>query len=1291
MTRTCATILAGMAIIVTLTPPARAASANDILKTAGVTGGLIVHVGCGDGKLTAALRAADNLLVHGLDTDARNVAAARKHVAARGLYGKVSVDTFDGARLPYVDNLVNLVVSDDLGSVPMAEVMRVLAPNGVALIGGTKTVKPRPKEIDEWTHFLHSPTNNAVARDTVAGPPRRMQGGSGPRYSRHHDRMTSLSAAVTAGGRVFTIFDEATPTSILAAPRWTVVARDAFNGVVLWKREMGKWHTHLWPLKSGPAQLPRRLIASGDRVYVTLSIDGPVVALDAATGKTVRTYEQTKVAEEMLLSDGVLFALVNTAEYTPPRGGYGSKFWDEAERQIVAVKADTGKTLWSVKTKVLPMTLAADSGRVVLHDGQCVVSLDRKTGKQAWRSDPIARAKEIKAFYGPILVLYEDVVLFSGGETAGMQTGSWYTKGKDTMTALSGKTGKVLWSAYHPPSGYRSSEDLLVVDGLVWTGETTSGRAVGVFTGRDPRTGKVVRQFPPDVEIYWFHHRCYRGKATDRYLLMARTGTEFIDVRNKTWDVNHWVRGACGYGVLPANGLLYAPQHPCACYLEAKLSGFNALAPASKVEGRRSKVPRLDKGPAYGTINLKSKIYNRKSNDWPTYRHDNARTGKSTTKVPAQLKPAWSTGVLGKKLSAPVMAAGMVFVASIDDHTVCAVDAETGKLRWRFRAGGRVDSPPTIHNGHAFFGSADGWVYSVRVADGELAWRFRAAPMDQRTVSFGQVESVWPVHGSELIRDDVLYCVAGRSMFLDTGLRLWRLRPATGAVLSCTVLDEKDTEAGKSLQDYVSWLNMPVGLPDVLSADEKFVYMRSQPFGFDGKRLPLKPFPRGKDADQGAPPPTQTKEYTHLFSPTGFLDDTWWHRTYWMWGSMFVSGWQGYYRSGTAAPAGRILVVDDQQIYGFGRKPKYYRWTTPIEHHLFAAAKSPDAAPSSVPRKPTRTPKRSLIQIAKSKALNTAGKPVTVAAWVKSDKPDGVILARGGTGMGYVLYLQGGRARFAIRLNGKIHAAAAKAKVVGKWTHVAGVLTAEGKVLVHVDGKPAGSGKAPGLITGDPQEGMEIGMDDESSVGGYNSTLPLTGLIDEVRVYRRALGAAEIAAAAGGKAAGKDAHLVLACSFDDGKASDASGRGNHGKVVGARAVAGKVGKAMRFFGGTGGSSPAVKGFKVKHNWTVDLPLMARAMVVADKTLFLAGPADLVDEEQAYRKMNDAETQKALAAQVEAMEGKRGAVLWAVSTEDGTKLAELALPAPPVFDGLIATAGRLVIATTDGKIVCLGGG
>jgi len=146
-------------ILVCIALPAqvRAETGREIIEASGVHGGLVVHVQCGDGRLTADLAAGPSYLVQGLSADAGAVDEARRHIRSRGLYGRVSVDTFDSRRLPYVDNLVNLVVVDELRDVSMDEVMRILAPLGVAYINGKKTVKPWPEEIDEWTHYLHGP------------------------------------------------------------------------------------------------------------------------------------------------------------------------------------------------------------------------------------------------------------------------------------------------------------------------------------------------------------------------------------------------------------------------------------------------------------------------------------------------------------------------------------------------------------------------------------------------------------------------------------------------------------------------------------------------------------------------------------------------------------------------------------------------------------------------------------------------------------------------------------------------------------------------------------------------------------------------------------------------------------------------------------------------------------------------------------------------------------------------------------------------------------------------------
>lgn len=384
-----------------------------------------------------------------------------------------------------------------------------------------------------------------------------------------------------------------------------------------------------------------------------------------------------------------------------------------------------------------------------------------------------------------------------------------------------------------------------------------------------------------------------------------------------------------------------------------------------------------------------------------------------------------------------------------------------------------MDSPPTVYRGRVLFGSADGWVYCLRASDGELAWRFRAAPEENRLVAFEQVESVWPVHGSVLVQDDVLFCVAGRSMFLDGGMRFLRLDPKTGRRLSETVLDDRDPETGKNLQVKVQGLNMPPALPDVLSSDGRYVYMRSQRFDLKGTRTEVV---TPADAKQ------QKGEGVHLFCPTGFLDGSWFHRSYWMYGKTPLSGAGGWPQAGRYAPAGRILVLGDASVYGYGRKPQYFKWSTPLEYHLFSTSRIPKLA-----RAPARRPR-------------------------------------------------------------------------------------EGRASAR-----------------------------------------------QQKQQRR--------------------------------------------------------------------NPAAR---LAYNWAQDSPIHARAMVLAGRTLFIAGPPDIVDEERAFDNHGAATVRANLAEQAAALAGKKGALLLAVSAADGKQLAEYSLESLPVWDGMAAAGGRLYLVTEDGTVRCFAG-
>ena len=1065
--------------------------AKAIIEEAGLKGGLIVHLNCGGGKLTEALRLNESYQVQGLDSKKDNVEKARKYVMSKENYGPVSIGLLKGNELPYNDNFVNMIVADDLGRISKNEAMRVLTPNGALLTKkGSKwniERKPEPDEMDEWNQYLYNSEGNMVSKDEVISPVKHYQWIGNPRWSRHHDTKSSLSAMVSASGRIFYIMDEGPKNSVILPADNYLTARDAYNGTVLWKKSVPEGTVgHLFPLKSGPAYLPRRLIATGDKVYVTLGNYAALSELDAATGEVTRTFSNTEDTSEIVLSGNTLFLLIGRPEkkeelFSAKKTNVWANMdvgrfewgWNKEPAKIMSINLPDGKVNWTKSYTVAPLSLIADSGSVYFHDGDSLVCLERKSGGEKWKTKaerritgrPVvqgaADSNMYETGYATRLLVHEDVLIFSNG--------------LQEVVAFSAADGKKLWSQHQPASGHYSPEDVFVIDGLVWTGATAMMNDKGNYIAWDLHTGELKKDLPSDAgDIYWFHQRCYPSRATEKYFIPSRTGIEFVDTEKGHWEINHYARGSCSYGVMPSNGLIFAPPSACACYMEAKLFGMSALG--GNIQSgfnleEAVKENRLEKGPAYSTdIKDDSNI-----NDWSTYRHDAGRTGSTSVEVSADADTKWRLK-LGGKLSSPVSSGDRVYVAQVDAHTLHAVDSASGNILWSFTTGGRVDSPPTIYKGRVLFGSADGYVYSLNSADGKMIWRFRAAPKDRRMMAFNQVESLWPVHGSVLVQDGKLYCVAGRSMFLDGGIRFLILDPVTGEKIDEKIMDEKDPYTGENMHKYVKNLDMAVGLSDILSSDGKHIYMRSQQFDLNGDRRNIAV--RNFDDQFG--------DGAHIFSPIGFLDDSFFYRTTMIYGKTIKGGWGGWGMAGKLVPAGRILVADEDSVYGYGPKPEFLTESLITEYSLYSADKN--------------------------------GSSSAVKEFMKT-----------------------------------------------------------GKNMFY-----------PGA--GDWKEGQEL--------------------------------------------------------------------------------------------------PEIQMSAVQFKWQVDKPdIFARAMVLADKTLFVAGPPDILDEEEIYFFLNDEEVKEKLARQYDLHKGKEGGKMWAVSARTGEKIKEFKLDSLPVWDGMAASKGQLYISTMGGDLLC----
>jgi outer membrane protein assembly factor BamB len=925
-------------------------SAESILEQSGVSGGLIVHLGCGDGRITESFGRSGRFIVQGLANDPAEVDVSRGALRERSDYGRTSIRLLEGERLPYVDNTVNLLVVEDPLGTDQDEWMRVLAPLGVLMIrdesfnsaaavnasaginrrttlkgrigvktGWRKETKPWPDNIDEWTHFLHGPDNNAVAEDSVVGPPRRLQWIAAPKHLRTHEHLNSISAVVSSQGRIFTIIDEGPVSAVIAPPQWRLVARDAFNGVLLWKQDLGPWEGHFRLFRSGPTDIARRLVAAGDKVYATLGYDEPVAQFDAATGELLQTYDASAGTVEILHEDGRLYFVLGEIDEEAWQEA-ASKFYptpEPREKSLIAIDAASGDLLWRCDNEdtrsLLPATTALADGRLFLQNTREIVCLDASSGEKLWAAPRPVYTTRL-SWSTPTLVVRDGVVLSADGSTGGVPPEArrgeddvtWIMSDQDIrrhpmgdLVALDAETGESLWNG-ESLQGFCSPGDVFVVGDRVWAGAKVGTGMQTLDEALSLRSGEVV-SVVDDRAPTGGHTKCYRNKATERFLILGGIGVEFVDVDDWSWTSDPWVRGTCQYGVMPCNGLLYVPSDSCACRPNARLQGFTAMAPAAPGNDgpshSASYQDRLEVGPTFNTP-LRNVSYD---DAWSTYRNDYERSGATSSRVAPDVKPAWEAS-LGGKLTALTIGAKNVFVARKDEHTLYALDRATGEVAWTFIAGGPIDSPPSIAYGRVVFGCRDGSVYCLTEEEGELAWRFQAAPYDEMLVAHEQLESVWPVHGSVLIREGFVWFAAGRSSYLDGGVRLfaWELGSLSSGFEQC--FDGHDVDAWTQFQPRGPGIvpnMMPGTIPDILSSKGEHIYMGWTCFNQSGELVPV--------------------QEPHLFSATGFLDDSWWHRTYWQYGSWMKGGFGGWPQAARQSPAGRSLVFNEHTVFGYGR------------------------------------------------------------------------------------------------------------------------------------------------------------------------------------------------------------------------------------------------------------------------------------------------------------------------------------------------------------------------------------
>ncbi len=439
-------------------------SAEMLPESIRMRGGLCVFLGGTEVIADAAkVIASGPWIVHWLEADEKVAQRARNELRERGLYGQVTVEHWPETHLPYADNLVNLILSENNElAIERDELLRVLAPQGTALIGGEDGMRrltgERPDDMGEWTHPWHDANGSLSASDRAFEVPNAFQWVAGPPFPLA-GRKSSTGVMLSAGGRTFQITQNVTENFPAGSQNY-LVARDAFNGILLWSR---KW--------TGPTASHSRgaydvIVTCGKKVYGVGN--GDVSVFDASTGDVISILSVDATPGKLLLVDDILVV-------QSPEG-------------LTAFDTNEGALLWRRELDEPWGALAAD-GLVY-----CLSSSRKEDG--SWRHELTAVELENGA------VAWKQPTESQSGhpQTTGLRL---HFAGEgivcliewDELRFLCAEDGSKLWR-HKTSATARGGHDArmaghFMFDGEVWIRDQSNSR---IYMAFDPRSGEMLHE-----------------------------------------------------------------------------------------------------------------------------------------------------------------------------------------------------------------------------------------------------------------------------------------------------------------------------------------------------------------------------------------------------------------------------------------------------------------------------------------------------------------------------------------------------------------------------------------------------------------------------------------------------------------------------------------------------------------------------------------------------------------------------------------------------------------------------
>jgi len=505
--------------------------------------------GVGSGGRTERLARESGMRVIAVDPDPAKVAALRCRLDEEGLYGtRVSVHVGTPATFPFPPYMASLITTDDLAAAGFATDIASVARAYRALrpYGGTLEV---PLAGDRQKAFLASVQTGGLdgAQVTVSADAVRVtrgplpgaadwthpQADAGKSFVGADTRVRAPLTTLWFGGSMDLLFPDwdythsCHPIALVARGRTfiqvrqTLSAGDIYTGRLLWQKNLPPRGSGFYPYA-----------AAGDDVYVVSGAQ--VLRLSAATGATL-------------------------GRFRAPKDCPGN--WDDI---VVA-----GDALF---------------GRV----GEHLVALDRQTGAVRWTHTPTLRLADFAVGDGKVFWL----ACPRGGRGGKDEV-------KALLAALDASTGESLWKVpveakagviTRPTVAYSKAHGVIVVNHRAGIavykadgGEPLWRRDVPAAKGKPPRAGGYIlhravfvdtwtgRGFNPQTGadmnyMAWNSTRGCSFAVASEHLMTLRDGhASFFELPSGQRTFLQGFRGGCTPSLIPADGLLVAPNYARGC------------------------------------------------------------------------------------------------------------------------------------------------------------------------------------------------------------------------------------------------------------------------------------------------------------------------------------------------------------------------------------------------------------------------------------------------------------------------------------------------------------------------------------------------------------------------------------------------------------------------------------------------------------------------------------------------------------------------------------------------------